>query len=116
MPLEIELLLAAWDNVKKNMHQPDPYDLDAPIMTDREAELFDKVEDVMRQVVLEYENFDDPFATFAEEADEVDVFAEYMDEADDDDSVATEELPAEEDVEEDEDALSPANIAADLIS
>lgn len=116
MPLEIELLLAAWDNVKKNMHQPDPHDLDAPLMSDREAELFDRVEDVMRQLALEYDNYGDTYALFTGEDMEEHFDDDYEDELDVDIRETAAELPDESELAGDEDALAPATIAADLIS
>ncbi len=97
MPLEIELLLAAWDNVKKNMHQPEPYEQDVPVMTDRQAELFDKVEDAMRQLE---EHFHDDY--------EDDMVYDIRETAD--------QLPDEPELAGDVDALAAETIAADLMS
>jgi hypothetical protein len=116
MPLEIELLLAAWDNVKKNMHQPDPYEPDVPVMTDREAELLDKVEDVMRQLALEYDNYADTYAIFDGEDMEEHFDDDYEESPVVDVCETADELPAEPVLAGDEDALSPEAIAADLLS
>jgi hypothetical protein len=116
MPLEIELLLAAWDNVKKNMHQPEPYEQDVPVMTDRQAELFDKVEDAMRQLALEYDDYGETYALFGGEDMEEHFHDDYEDDMVYDIRETADQLPDEPELAGDVDALAAETIAADLMS
>jgi hypothetical protein len=58
LPLEIELLVTAWDNVKKNYLEPE---LDAelagtePAITEEAAEICDKMEELMGALVREFQ-------------------------------------------------------------
>jgi hypothetical protein len=55
LPLEIELLITAWDNVKKNYLDPElDNQLDVTEMTKEAAEICDKMEELMRALVREF--------------------------------------------------------------
>lgn len=65
MPLEIELLIAAWDNAKKNLFVAEDMEIDAETgeitdvseVSDERADLVVEIDDLMTDLVAHYREY-----------------------------------------------------------